>query len=467
MKAYLAHSSEDKQYVEIVDKRLGRMHSEYDVKSFPPGFDFRDIIRNSLDKSNVFVLFASKKSLESTWVKFEIGEAEWQTIHEQIAGSIVIIIDTQIRPQDLPSWMQRCYAPTILNPRSAVHAIRNFMVQLEVVPLAIFVGREIDMARFAAELSPDIEKESPRVLILAGLAGIGRKTFGRHAINSYLSMNAGPVFNVEETDTIDSLYLQLLDYSSDLTSRAKLAQTIKSFHDLSDSEKGEEVARLLSEINKENIMPIIVDRGTTGTLLDDSTNWYKYEWQTVLEGLTQYDDSYVILVQPRLTYLSDIPDGIQIPPIAQYRLGPLGTDAIELLLRETIRREELFATTGQIKDIAPYINGYPPAAQLVIGYIRNYGFGPILADKGMLTGFLTRRFEPLLNSLQLSQKEEQLLRILAADLPLPFEAIQAILDCPAAEVAQIVRRLIDFNLVITIDSDYAVSPPLQVAQRPE
>jgi hypothetical protein len=69
VKAYLAHSSEDKQYVEIVDKRLGRMHSEYDVKSFPPGFDFRDIIRNSLGKSNIFVLFASKKSLESTWVK--------------------------------------------------------------------------------------------------------------------------------------------------------------------------------------------------------------------------------------------------------------------------------------------------------------------------------------------------------------------------------------------------------------
>lgn len=459
----MAHSSEDKQYVEIVAKRLGRMHSEYDVKSFPPGFDFRDIIRNSLDKSNTFVLFASKKSLESTWVKFEISEAEWKTIHEKIAGSIVIIIDSQIRPQDLPPWMQRCFAPTILNPRSAVHTIRNFMVQIGVVPHDLFVGREPDMARFAKELSPDIEKEPPRVLLLGGLQGIGRKTFGRHAISNYLSMNVGPIFSVEETDTIDSLHLQLINYTSGLTSRYKLAQVIKSFHDLSDSEKGNEIARLLSEINTENIIPVIVDRGTIGTLLDDNTNWYKYEWQTILEGLRQYEDSYVLFIQPRLAYLNNIPDGIHIPGIAQYRLNPLETYAIEHLLREIIRREELTATTEQIKEIAPYINGYPPAAQLVIGYIKDYGFDLLLADKGMLTGFLTRRFETLINALKLNQKENQLLKILAADLPLPFEAIQAMIDCPDAEVVQIVRRLIDVNLVITMDSDYAVSPPVQIA----
>lgn len=463
MKAYLAHSSEDKQYVEIVAKRLGRMHSEYDVKSFPPGFDFRDIIRNSLNKSNIFVLFASKKSLESTWVKFEISEAEWQTIHENIAGSVVIIIDSQVKPQDLPLWMQRCFAPTILNPRSAVHTIRNFMVQLNIVSDTIFVGREIDMAKFAAELSPDIEKESPRVLVLGGLEGIGRKTFGRHAISSYLSMNTGPIFSVEETDTIDSLYLQLINYISDLTSRDKLAQIIKSFRDLSDSEKGDEIARLLSEINTENIIPVIVYKGTTVNLLDDNTNWYNYEWQTVLEGLRKYEDSYVLFIQPRLSYLSNIPAGIQIPPIAQYRLGPLEIGAIELLLRENIRREELIATTDQIKEIAPYINGYPPAAQLVLGYIKNYGFDLLLADKGMLTNFLTRRFETFIDSLKLNQKENELLKILVADLPLPFEAIQAIIDCPDAEAAQIVRHLIDFNLVVTMDSDYAISPPVQVA----
>jgi tetratricopeptide (TPR) repeat protein len=465
MKAYLAHSSEDKQYVDIVAKRLGRIHCEYDVKSFPPGFDFRDIIRKSLDKSKIFVLFASKKSIDSTWVKFEISEAEWKTIHEEIAGSIVIIIDDQTVPKDLPKWMQRCLVVTITNPRSAVHIIQNFMIQLNIVPHTIFVGRETDMAKFATELSPDIEKEPPRVLIIGGLEGIGRRTLGRYAMSNYLSINPGPIFSMEETDAIDSLYLQLVNYTGNLTSRDKLAEAIRSFHELNYPEKGAEIARLLSEINAENIMPIIVDKGTTSTLLDDNTNWYKYEWQTILEGLRQYENTYILFVQPRLPDLTNIPDGIQIPPIARYRLGPLAIDSIELLLREILRREELAATTYQIKEITPYINGYPPAVYLVIGYIRNYGFDLLLADKGVLTAFLARTFEPLLESLRLTRKEGHLLKILASDLPLPFVAIQAIIDCPEAEAVQIVRRLIDANLIVTMDSDYAISPPVQISIR--
>ena len=76
LKAYLAHSSIDKSYVRTVSKRIGRSITILDEMAFPPGFDFRDTIRNSLDKSSVFIFFASKTSIESTWVKFEIDEAE-------------------------------------------------------------------------------------------------------------------------------------------------------------------------------------------------------------------------------------------------------------------------------------------------------------------------------------------------------------------------------------------------------
>ena len=84
MKAYLAYSSEDRRYVEVVAKRLGRQNIIFDRKSFEPGFDFRKLIRSGLDKSRVFVFFVSESSLKSTWVKWEIDEAEWQLIHGQI-----------------------------------------------------------------------------------------------------------------------------------------------------------------------------------------------------------------------------------------------------------------------------------------------------------------------------------------------------------------------------------------------
>lgn len=141
----------------------------------------------------------------------------------------------------------------------------------------------------------------------------------------------------------------------------------------------------------------------------------------------------------------------------------MSTDAIELLLRESIRKEGITATTAQIKEISPYINGYPPAAQLVLGYVKNYGFDLFLADKGGLTSFLARRFDTFIDRLRLNNKENEILKILASDLYLPFEAIQALIDCPDIEAAQLIRHLIDLNLVVSVDSDYIVSPPVQVA----
>ena len=67
-KAYLAHSHVDKNYVDIVAKRLSRARVVYDVQDFPPGVDFRDAIRAGLDRSSLFVLFASAESLSSSWV---------------------------------------------------------------------------------------------------------------------------------------------------------------------------------------------------------------------------------------------------------------------------------------------------------------------------------------------------------------------------------------------------------------
>ena len=64
LKAYLAHSSEDKSYVERVANLLGRSLVVYDKMCFEPGVDFRDAILEGLEKSRLFVFFASKRSLE-------------------------------------------------------------------------------------------------------------------------------------------------------------------------------------------------------------------------------------------------------------------------------------------------------------------------------------------------------------------------------------------------------------------
>ncbi len=461
MKAFLSHSTEDKQFVEVVAQKLGRVQAEFDRMSFSPGYDFRELIRKSLGKSNLFIFFASKKSLDSSWVKFEIDEAEWQSINQDMAGAITIIIDQDVKPQDIPKWMQRCLVVTTLHPVSAAHIIQNHLIQIDTETDPIFIGREKDLADFSHELIRDVEKTIPRVLIIAGLDGIGRKTFGSHAVKNYLSMESGYVFIVEETDSIDSLYLQLVNETSDLKTREKLAEYISTFRALNIAEKGQEIARLLALINKDKFIPVIVDK--SGKFLDDNTSWYKVEWQAILEGLNKFNDTYLILIQPRLPYFANIPDQNKIPALAQCRLGPLANDAIELILKESARKMHIAVSTEQLKEIVPYINGYPPAVHYVFGFIKNYGVDVLLADKGMLSSFMSRRFEVFLEKLRLSDKEKEVLKILEAEISLPFEALRVIISCTEIESAKIIQHLVDLCLIIHIDNDYIIAPPIKYA----
>ncbi len=75
-KAFLSHSSVDKGFVEATARRLGRRRINFDIWAFETGESFIQAIRKAIAGSDFFVLFASRESLKSLWVKFEIQEAE-------------------------------------------------------------------------------------------------------------------------------------------------------------------------------------------------------------------------------------------------------------------------------------------------------------------------------------------------------------------------------------------------------
>jgi hypothetical protein len=74
-RAFLSHSSSDKDIVGQVAIHLGRAAVIFDAFEFKVGDDFRDAILAGLERSDIFVLFASRKALTSDWVKLEINTA--------------------------------------------------------------------------------------------------------------------------------------------------------------------------------------------------------------------------------------------------------------------------------------------------------------------------------------------------------------------------------------------------------
>ena len=55
MKAFLCHSSSEKEYVRTIARRLTRARVVFDEMHFLPGEDFRNAIARGLDASRLFV----------------------------------------------------------------------------------------------------------------------------------------------------------------------------------------------------------------------------------------------------------------------------------------------------------------------------------------------------------------------------------------------------------------------------
>lgn len=68
-KAFLSHSSSDKNLVRKIASLLGIQRCVLDENSFEPGARTLDEIFRELDESDVFVLFISDKALNSEWVQ--------------------------------------------------------------------------------------------------------------------------------------------------------------------------------------------------------------------------------------------------------------------------------------------------------------------------------------------------------------------------------------------------------------
>ncbi len=458
LKAFLCHSSEDKSYVDIVAKRLGRRQVQYDTMCFEPGVDFRESIRKALAKSAVFVFFASRRSLQSLWVKFEIREGEELLQQEVLRSNLALIIDDQTQVSELPDWMRRTLAESVRQPSRAARIIEthlNRLRGLEAEPL--FIGREALLADFARKLIPAAETAPPRVVVVGGLSGVGRRTFLRRALKDTLSLEMGPVFVLDHMDGIDTLHAYLLDELGELDTKSQLGAVMTGFCESSLAEKGKEIARMLAGVAVGNAAPVILDNGA---LLDADTK-YTPEANGVLAALKDYEDIVVALVHTRRPNLGEV-DWRWINGVYT-RVPPLSLESTALLLTQSFKRAGISSTNEQIEELAPYIDGYPPAAALAVGFAQEYGLATLLGDKSQLVDFKIRTFAQILKKLPLDAEEWAILRILASEPVLPLEVICAVRRLRAEEVAKRLRRLIDFNLVLPIDDVFQVSPPIRDA----
>jgi tetratricopeptide (TPR) repeat protein len=174
-KAFLSHSSKDKGLVEKVASLINAARWELDKFTFDEGATNAEAIFQSMQRSDLFVLFASGASVESPWVRAELRIAQELLYSGKIGGVLAFLIDdTDV--SKLPDWLRmHVYARTKSDVRIA-NRIREKLTQLDALrssPRKPFVARNRLRDEIEKRLS-DIDNPAGAIYV-SGVGGIGRR----------------------------------------------------------------------------------------------------------------------------------------------------------------------------------------------------------------------------------------------------------------------------------------------------
>lgn len=452
VKAFLSHSSKDKEIVSQVAKELGRQDCVFDKKTFSNGDEFIKAIEAGLNESSIFVFFASKSSLESIWVNFEQEEARFNKIKGQIKTTLVYIIDSDLDFNNIPNWLTRAKISRNNVPNSIARDIKNNITeQLRKRQEQYFIGRSNERDKIQNALVPTDGSPHPRAIILGGLLSIGRRTLIKKIVPDILQLKKFIEIVISEGDTLQDICFLLADYIEPYSTEDGLTRIKNEIQTLSDEDALDKIIYYLSSFVLYN-QELVIFVDNDGIL--DSDGYLTESIELILKNLNLYDDAYLFLVMTRRpqNYLEQ--PFIYIPP--------LSSDDTKKLLARLANQKNIDLSRSELDELAEYVNGYPLAVHFAIEQAENYGVDILLKDKTKLVEFQTKAFLGYLNNQKLSATDREILQLLSSYSPLPLTVIEKVLNTGMNDLSNFIIKLIDLSLVlVNTEGYYEISPPIK------
>ena len=241
MKVFLSHSSKDKELVKAVHSKLS--NAWLDSVDIENGENIPEKINDALKEASHFVLFWSKNSKSSNWVKAELNAAFINVMSDNCKFLIFSLDETQLPPLLLPYKYDSINHEDIVNASEQISNIINSAVS-KTLKTNQFINRTKEIG--------DIEqyaREHIKIIVLHGILGIGKTSLAKRALKWIYSTNSYIVVDFNEIPGIAELALML----SKLTKKSLI-------NDNKDLKKQEENIRYFFEhIGNDKICLILKD----------------------------------------------------------------------------------------------------------------------------------------------------------------------------------------------------------------
>lgn len=448
-RSFLSHSSTDKEFVRAVANELGRQFCLFDEQVFEDGEQFKDAIETMLDESAVFVLFVSEATLERIWVQFEITEAWYRKLENHISKSLVFLLSPSIKFEALPKWLSRAKISNVVSAKATAREIRHHLDELlRSQQQAYFEGRSADIANLQRLLTP-LGQRPPRIVGVYGLPSVGRRTFVNKAAQLSLSYPKTLEVPVSDGDTLADISIKLANLLEPFSTKEGFESIVASIRQQSEDEMLERDIANLRAATGHKELPVLLDAG--GMLTPDGS--FTEPIQKLISKAEGEDDLYLFFVSSRK------------PPstIPSMNLRPLAEEDTQRLIAK-IAGVEIALTAGQIREIAEYVNGYPPCAYYAIDQAKTYGVQSVIMDKNRLVQFRTSAFVKFLKEKQLTKEQRSILLLLARYSPVPAQVLAKSLALDEKSLIENLVALVDHSLVVPdFNGLYEIAGPVSDA----
>lgn len=372
-KAFLSHSSKDKNLVSKIAIQLGKNKCHYDSLTFEAGQKTIEEIFKGLENTDIFVLFISNDSLNSEWVQKEISKAKRLSSADVIDRIFPIIIDKTISHNDprIPDWIKKPYNIRNLdNEVLILKKIRQFLRESDFRKFEhlrnlndLFVGRHELLRDFERKLV-NIDDQKPAVIIASSFFdGIGRRTFLKNGLiktNTIDKWYEPTPMTMGAKESIEDFIIKLSFIKADdeafkhnmmqeeLATKIKLAQNlIKKFVDNNE---------ILS----------IVDEGSIILPNHTLVDWF----QEVIKADFLQNQVAILLISKFKPY---IPSLKKIKNCISFSVDELNAADTQTLFIQYLRQIDQQIKPEEIKFFLPYLKGIPSQIIYAANLIQSLG----------------------------------------------------------------------------------------------
>jgi len=380
-RAFLSHSSKQKQLVQQIANNLGKANCVFDEFEFESGMPLFDEIKKSIGQSDVFVLFLSDDALNSEWVKLEITEIKNLIDNGLDKQFFPILIDKSLdvsNDERIPNWIKKFLLKPISEHFLITKKIRQRLLELRLdtnpifkAKASLFVGRQDLFDQLEAKIY-SLSEMKPRSIIVSGFEGIGRRTFLKEAFlrEKRIKDFYSPIYITLDTkDSIEDFILKLQDYKGGNT-----AEYLDQLSQVEFEEKVLEAKKLLIAVKNSNEYVFIIDSGCIV-----KPNKQLADWFLQIIDSEEFDNLFTLNIISRFRPSNELIRGNK--GIIHFNVSNLSEKDTEKLFVKYYSFLKLDLKTDQAQEILNVLNGIPSQVHYAVERIKDFGIIETLKKK--------------------------------------------------------------------------------------